>query len=306
MKKIKYILVILLFTLCINVNATECERTPDNNYGVNKKINIDIYNLEEIKDTKCVDASKKVYDYADILTDEEESELRYRIQKYSKIAKMDAVIVTIDIPNIDYERFAADFYDFNDFGIDYTNYSGTLLLRNVSASNRFFNIYAFGEAQRYYDYDRMNIMLDDMHSDLSYDRNFAGLAKYIKYIGDYYNSGIPSNMYNTYVDDKGIVRENFTPIYIVYAVIGLTIAIIVICIYVSKNKMVKLDTYADQYLDRNSIDMDVKKDTLVSSHTTHYRVSNNSSSGGSSGGFSGGSHIGSSGLGHTSGSGRHG
>lgn len=331
MKKIKYIFLILLFTICINVNATEeniniivddinktikddllisnietFERNEDNHYGVNKKWNINESNLDNVLNTKYVDASLKVYDFANILTDEEETELREKINEYIEKTNMDVVILTIDEEyHSDYrnEQIAADFYDYNDFGVNFDNYSGTLLLRNTYSLDPYFDIYTFGEAQRYYDYDRLQYILDDIYYDLHAHYYLQGFNLFINHLNNYYNSGIPKSMINSYVDDMGYIKRLFVPSYITYGIIGLIVSLIIVSIYISKNKMVKLEKYADEYLDRTSINMEVKKDTLVSSHTTHYRVSSSSSSGG---GYSGGSHSGSSGGGHSSGGGRHG
>ena len=67
--------------------------------------------------------------------------------------------------------------------------------------------------------------------------------------------------------------------------------------------MIKKSYEANDYLDRNSIKYNTKKDILTGSHVSHYIITSDSSSGHSSGGFS---HSGSSGGGHGGGGGRHG
>ena len=82
-----------------NTNPNEIklfERTKENNYGVNKKYEITSYNEQYILNTPYVDASRKLYDFADILTDEEESVLRDKIAAYIEKTNMDLVIVTLD------------------------------------------------------------------------------------------------------------------------------------------------------------------------------------------------------------------
>lgn len=64
---------------------------------------------------------------------------------------MDMVILTIDLPYDDeqIEDYAADFYDYNDFGIDFDLYSGIIIVRNINSFNRYFNIYTFGLMHSY-------------------------------------------------------------------------------------------------------------------------------------------------------------
>jgi hypothetical protein len=79
---------------------------------------------------------------------------------------MDMVFVSINLPyTIDKqnEEFAADFYDYNDFGINFESYSGVLLLRNTYEQDPYFNVYMFGKAQLYYSFARSESMLDNMY-----------------------------------------------------------------------------------------------------------------------------------------------
>lgn len=126
MKKIRYIiLAIFSFFILTNVYA-ECE-TID--YGVCK-----------------ADTSLKLYDYADILKDEEEDLLKIIIDKYINDFKMDLIVVTIDHnPESSYMGqnpstvYADDFYDYNHF-----NTNGSILL--IDMDKRIFVITTSGSA----------------------------------------------------------------------------------------------------------------------------------------------------------------
>ena len=137
MKKIKQLLVIALCLFInvktINASTRELERTEENNYGVNKHWNITNRNLKNVKSTPYVNAKEKVYDFADILTEEEEKKVYEKINEFIKETHIDMVFVSIDMKysyDEQNEDYAADFYDYNDFGIDFENYSGIVLLRN--------------------------------------------------------------------------------------------------------------------------------------------------------------------------------
>lgn len=305
---IKILLLIILISPSYKVNAsTETfKRDEINNYGVNKKWEITDKNINNVKNTPLVDASEKIYDFADILTDEEEKELYNYVQQYIKTTNMDMVILTIDMPyyrDEQNEEYAADFYDYNDFGIDIDKYSGVLLLRNNYINDRYFNVYMFGEAQLYYDYDRSEEMLDLIYPDFVNKNYLDGYKKFIDSYTNYYNVGIPHSNKHYYIDDMGYMQKEYVPPIVIAFLISSIITFITMSILISKNKMIKSSTNADQYLLNNTINYTKRENTLINSFVTSHTITSDSSSGG------GGHHSsssGSSGGGHSSGGGRHG
>lgn len=307
MKKIKIILfiVICLFAFRVNASTNTYERTEDN-LRVNKKWDINKKNINNVLNTPSVDASEKVYDFADILTDEEEIQLKKMIDKFIEHTGFDMVFVSDDFYySSDYknEEYAADFYDYNDFGIDIEHYSGVILLRNNYAADRYYGAYFFGDAQLYYAGQRTENVLDAIYYDFRNDNYMNGFDTFFSYLINYYNNGKAREYKNYYIDDNGFLQKRFVPpIFISFLIAGITTTI-VISILVKKNKMVYQETKAKEYLKVESINFSVKNDQFISTHTSSYVVSSSSSGGGHSGG--GGSHSGSSGGGH-SGGGRHG
>ena len=292
----------------IGNNSNGYERTEENNYGVNKKWNINSSNLNNVINTPYVDSSEKIYDFADIVSDDDEIIIKNNIQEFISKTNMDMVIVTIDKPYFDdseNETYAADFYDYNDFGIDFNNYSGVLLLRNVYSEDPYFNVYAFGDAQIYFDYDRCESMLDDIYPFLRNKNYVSGFNLFINDFSSYYDLGYSTDDY--YVDEMGFLKRKFNPPFGISTIAALITTIVSSVIMVGKNKMVKVANGAQEYLDKRSINYSTKNDNLVRSFTTHHYVSSSSgSSGGSSSGGSFHSSFGSSGGGHFSGGGRHG
>lgn len=309
MKKMTKILTAFLIffigTIICNAQVTTYDRTTLNNYGVNKKWKITSSNKSNVLNTPLVDASKKIYDFSDILTEEEEQELYIKIQEFINTSKMDMVIVTVDLPysyDSKNEDYAADFYDYNDFGIDFKKYDGVLLLRNTYSLDPYFDIYTFGDAQLYFSYNRLNNVLDYIYPDLKSHNYLDGFTDFVTRMTSYYNRGIPSEMKQYDVDENGflfkIYRVPFIPIILISGVVTL----ITMLIMVNKNKMVAKATKASVYLDQPSLHFTNRQDQFITSHTTSYTRS--SSSGGGGGGFR--SSGGSSGGGHSSGGGRHG
>lgn len=296
---------IFFFLFAINVDASTLSypREEASNYGVNKKWNIHEGNINNVMKTPLVDASEKIYDYADIITDNEEEKLYDSIMDFRKKYNTEVVILTVkesyysDSKN---EELASDFYDYNDFGLDFPKYDGILIYRNAYEADPYYDIYTFGDAQLYFDSYRYDQVLDDVYNDLHVGNYYQGFTMFLDYFNDYYEKGIAKKNY--YVDDMGYLQEKFVPPFISAFIFSGVVTAIVVIILIRKNKMIVQATNADIYLDMSSVNYRRRDNIFVNSRTTSYTVS--SSSGGHSGG--GGSHSGSSGGGHSSGGGRHG
>lgn len=332
MKKVIKILILFLFLTTIQCNASTntFNRNELDNYGVKKDWTIDEKNLNNVLNTKAVDASEKIYDYSDVLTEEEEVQLKNRIDEFIEKTKTDMVIVT---DKIEYdsslssycydedaadskikevvENYAADFYDYNDFGMNFDNNSGVLLMRNTAIDPCFnamyYDMYTFGDTQLYFTQYRYDNILDGIYNNLHNENYLDGFIDFIDRTENYILEGIPSEMDDYYVDDNGFIERYPDKYYIPWttsAIISFIIALITIIILIKKNKMVRKATSAEEYLIKNSINITNRQDMFIHTHTSSYTTS--SDSGGSSGGGGFSSHSGSSGGGHSSGGGRHG
>jgi len=306
MKKI--LLVILSFFFVIHLNALELgtnsngyERNESNNYGVNKKWKINDNNLDNIIKTPYVDVSKKVYDYADILTDDDETEIKNMIEGFIKETKLDLVFVSIDTPyssDSENDEYAYDFYDYNDFGINNENYGGIIILRNKYENDPYYMASLFGEAQLYCDENCLDNILDDIYGAFSSKDYKSGVSLFIHKFINKYNKGYDEDKY--YIDENGSLKEKYNVPYFVSILSSGLISFLTMLGLVNKNKTVTKASNANDYLVKSSIEYLNKTDNMVSTITTHHRIS--SDTGGGGGSHSG---FGSSGGGHISG-GRHG
>ncbi len=300
----KLLVLVLTFFLGINVtNAVNTIPRTDEDLGVNKKWDITESNIDNVKRTPRVDASEKIYDFAEIISEEEETELKGKIDSYISKTNMDMVILTTDLELNDYELedYAADFYDYNDFGINYEGYSGIILIINMNSFNRFFNVFTFGDAQLYYDYDRCEIILDYIFDDIKEGLYYNGFTKYIEKSETIFERGKVEGLE---IDDNGYVHVVYVyhiPWIVAFFIAGIA-TLVIMLILIKKNKMVKKETQASVYTDKGSIVYKNKVDKFLRSHTSTYVISSSSSSGGS---HSSSSHSGSSGGGHGGGGGRH-
>ncbi len=310
MKKLVYSL-ILFFILIIPIYATEIghnspgyERTESNNYGVSKKWNINDNNKNNILNTPYVDASNKIYDFADILSDEDENELASLINGFTNETGLDFVFVSIDMPYTnekENEDYSANFYDYNDFGIKNENYGGIILVRNKYEFDPYYVATEFGETQLYCDESCLDIILDNIYDYFRSGDIKGGITSLIHQVKNRYDRGYDEDKY--FIDENGSLKEKYSLPYFTSIISGAIVSLLTMLGLVKKNKMIYKASNANDYLIQSSIEYLNKSDNFVSTITTHHTISSDSSSSG--GGGHSHSGFGSSGGGHISG-GRHG
>lgn len=293
MKKILNLLLISFIFIISPVYASTntYERTEDN-YRVDSWVNVTDSNRNIILTTPSVDESEKVYDFANLLDENEEKLILNSINEFISKYDMDMVIVTIDSnPRYSAQKFSDDFYDYNSFGKNKTR-DGVLFLIDMDTRN--FYISTTGEAIRLYNDYRINAILDYVEPYIKDENYYEAVSSFIQKSAYYANSGIPSGNVNSYINEKGDIVY-YKKINYFFSVVGsLIITAIVIAILVNKNKMIKKATNANLYFNKDLAKITEKNDKFLTTHTTS--VSLSSSSGGSGSGSS--THSSSSGSSH--------
>lgn len=295
----KKILLFLLSLFCfINVNAVTVNERTEEDLRVNKKIEITEYNKNTILKTPSVDADLKVYDFANIL---DNTNYYTAIETFIKTYDMDMVIVTIEENNKSNSRdYGMDFYDYNDFGINFKNYSGILLVidldRTVNEGQRNVEIITTGEAMLLFDDERINNIIDVMIYNLRQENYIDAVHDFINKTSYYASQGIPNSNKDFYIDDEGNYKQRFVIPYTYGLCFAIISSLIIVSITVSSNKMIKQVTHAREYLKETNFIK--KEDKFINSHTTRRVI--RTDSGGSGGFHGGGSSIsrGSSGMSH--------
>ena len=327
-RKLLFFILLLLIISILPVYAKPetYDRNTLEDYGVRKNWVINENNLNNVLRTYAVNASEKIYDFSEILTEDEEKQLRDKIDAFEKKHHMELIILTDSyeypesLKNSCYsdtiadqeifrinDEYAADFYDYNDFGMDY-NMSGILIFRNTAIDPCFdamyYDMYTFGNAQLYFDQSRYDTVLDAIFDDLHSENYLSGFESFISKVDYYVTSGKPSALEHYYVDQSGYLQKLPATYHVPWgmcSIVSGVITLIIILILVHKNKMVHKAVQASAYLAKDTLHITNRQDVFVTSHVTSYTESDSSSGGG---GFS--SHGGSSGGGHSSGGGRHG
>ena len=260
---------------------------------VRDSIKVNSSNKYSILKTPRVDADKKIYDFADLLTDSEEERLYGEVKSFIETYNMDMVIVTIDDNNKSTSQdWADDFYDYNDFGVGNT-YDGLLFLIDMDKRNMW--ISTTGHAILVYSDIRIDNILDDTYEQISKKDYYMCSTVFIKDAKKYAKQGVASSNKNYKIDSNGeYVKVEPFPIFPIMVVSSIA-TLIFFLIARARHRTIAKATKASQYLVKNSLDLSVRDDKFINTHTSK-TYSPQSSGGGSSGGGSSTHHSSSGGC----------
>ena len=297
MRKVCYLLfsfgIFFLSFISVQASVNTYTRT-DSDYLVPDYIDVTGSNRDNVLSTPAVDATEKVYDFADLLTDSEEKKLYQQATKFIKKTDLDLAIVTVSDytkPRCDGDctrTYADDFYDYNEFGIG-SRHSGVLFL--VDMKTRTIYMTTTGDAMDMYNDYRIEQIMDAIYQEFTNQNYYDGIAKFMTILENYDTIGIANNKDSHYVisDDGSVVRD----IPWLFLIGGpLLITGIVMAIMISRNKLVRVATSSREYLDKKTLQTNIVKDRFVHTHTSKTPIYHSSGSSG------GGGHSGSSGVSH--------
>ena len=287
MKKI-FVLLISLFLLVLPVYAstnTYSRTTAD--LKVPKKIKYKSSMEHNVLLTPSVNANEKIYDFAELLTEEEEKQLYDKVKEFIANTNLDLAIVTINTNVKDStQEYADDFYDYNDFSID-----GLAFV--IDMQNRIFYISTAGKAMLYYNDYRIEYILSALDQEMYNHEYFNACNTLISQLTEYYNHGFSDNADKYVVIGTQIYRK--TP-YLLLSIIAVVSATIGTLILALRNKKIKLATNSNDYFDNKSFEITKDTKEFISSNTSRVYIPPADSGGGGSSG--GGFHSGSSGASH--------
>ena len=287
MKKI-FVLFISLFLLVLPVYAsTNTYSRTTTDLKVPKKIKYKSSMEHNVLLTPSVNANEKIYDFAELLTEEEEKQLYDKVKEFIANTNLDLAIVTINTNVKDStQEYADDFYDYNDFSID-----GLAFV--IDMQNRIFYISTAGKAMLYYDDYRIEYILSALDQEMYNHEYFNACNTLISQLTEYYNNGFSDNADKYVVIGTQIYRK--TP-YLLLSIIAVVSATIGTLILALRNKKIKLATNSNDYFDNKSFEITKDTKEFISSNTSRVYIPPADSDGGGSSG--GGFHSGSSGASH--------
>lgn len=243
--------------------------------------------------------AERVYDYAEVLTAQEEAELSAYIAKKEAFGELDIVVVTLNVPmgisdsewELNMMCYADDFYDKGKFGWNKSCGDGVCLVDNwyedENGSQKGSWLSTAGKMIETIGPDEEYAVMDAMYDYIDYSPYEAYRAA-VDELGDY--------------GKYGYGPQGGDPTWFCFAFIApFVIALIYAWINLSQSKAPDT-TVAGTYVENGQMNVRSRSDQFIRKSVSSYRVSSSSSSGGGGsshrGGGSSGSHRSSSGRSH--------
>ena len=282
MKKIFNIIICLLVCFSFNIidvfaDVETFERTPENNYLVNgTDIIISDNMIPHILSTPAVDASVKVYDFANLYTENQEELLYSKITNYIDNYDLDLAVVTINRnEKISTEAYAQDFYDYNDFGIG-SSYDGVLFL--IDMDKREFYMVTNGAGITMYTDVRIDKCLDVAYNYIVAGEYYNGTDAFINELDRLASIGEPDK-YGREPRLTGIAKlksMSWSSI-VIFSFIA---TVVVMYILISNNKLARVANSSRHYMTK--ADVSVANEIFLGKNVHRTPRASESSSGGSS------------------------
>lgn len=210
---------------------------------------------------------QRIYDFAELLTEEEVLELEALSAEYSAEREVDITILTIDdSEGLDIVEYVEDFYDYN--GLGYERSHGNTVMLAVDLSHRDVYIAGFYKGEDYIYNERANMIREEITTDLSDGYFYDAFYRYIELTYEYLGSE-PVNLFET------LSFQIITSLVIATIVVG-------ILLYRSSGRVT---TSARTYLDENNSAVTKQRDRYIRTSVT--KMKKPSDKGGSSGGGGG-------------------
>lgn len=158
------------------------------------------YSVEEYYEQ--IDSDTYVYDFAELMNEEEVSEIQKQIEEARGKSKLDIVVLTVD-DNFGYSQrqLADDFYDNGDFGFEdnIQNGSGVLLL--IDMDDRQMYISTAGIGILYINDEIIEILLDDIEDDIKGEDYYEACQEFVEDMVYCSNMAAATPQYESIIED---------------------------------------------------------------------------------------------------------
>lgn len=255
------------------------------------------------------DQQQKVYDNANLLTNDEEDLLLEKILDLDYMHDLDIVIVTIDdAEGLTSQEYAENFYADGNFGYD-SYRSGSLLL--IDMDNRDVYVTTEGNAISEINDAEVEKILDNIFVYLQSEEYYNACDAYLDTLSEcYISSDLDNVSREDYLANYSTTREEvndwLSPVFgpvdtssgakvlrnpIISGIIAAVISIIIVAI-ISMKRKTKMTAGNITYMDKDSFTINHRNDVFTGRTTTSHRIDSDSGSHGGS------SHIGGGGMSH--------
>jgi uncharacterized protein len=219
-------------------------------------------------------AKPLVYDRAELLSDEEENELRSLAAELGAERETDFLIITLDgTGGLDIEDYVARFYD--DIAPGYDRPHGNAAILAIDLRERDVFLAGFGKAETYLDSGRLDKIRGKITPLLSASEYYEAFEKYILLAHDYMG-------YRPGVNPDNILFRDWFQVAVALVVGAVTVGVM------AANAGGRVTVNDRTYLDEKRSGVVAKRDQFIHKTVTKTKIEKPSSGGGSFGGGGGG------------------
>lgn len=218
-----------------------------------------------INNALAFDNTVKVYDYAQILSDNEEINLKSQINDYITKYNTDMIIVTVKYYNqVNLQDYMNQFYYQNGFGIG-NNRDGIIIAIDLKNKKEVIDIKTLGNTVNLYSDNEIKLILDKINSEKEY---YNKLSSFINYSSKY--------IYETDLNNEITIDNNFSSInWFSIIMISMIVPTIVVAISIFKNKTVLIKDDANYYVKKDSVAITTRDDKFITTNTKKTRLNSN-------------------------------
>lgn len=233
---------------------------------------------------------QKVFDNADLLSQEEEARLQERAAALGEELSLDVVIVTTnDAEGKTATEFADDFFDYNGFGYEKEMGSGILYL--IDMDNRQSTISTSGTAIERYSDREQNEWQDELTGYLRSGEYYDACWEFLDGVERY--EGYPSSAAGEAVAaGQERLADKYTPKKLLVR-LGISLAVAALVVGIMAFSTQRMSGAAGRYYQKGAVDVRKKLDRFTHTTVVTRKIERNTNSGGGSS-----SHTGSSGNSH--------
>lgn len=213
-----------------------------------------------IKSVNAFDNTIKVYDYAQVLTEKEESELKKDVNKFISKYNIDMAIVTVKYYNQEtLDEYMNLFYIKNDFGIG-TNKDGIIAVLDLKNNKNIVGIKTYGNVKNYYSELEIKSIINDIQKEKN---NYNKLEIFIDGAFNYVDK-----FEDNYNDTNILLLLNWVQV----ITLSTLIPTIIVIIGIFKNKNVRKEESARYYIKEDSVVITKRNEKYITTNTKKERI----------------------------------
>ncbi len=255
-----FILSLFLWMPTVLASTNTFTRTEED-YLVPSDVSVTEGNKQDILKTPAIDASEKIYDFADLYTVVEEEELYDKVKEFIDKSQYDLILVTTtDLNGYIIGDYTNNFYDFNDFkkdGIIFVIYLGGLdpqiyMGTNGGPASEVFTIYTDA---------RVKDTLSYVYKDIKNKNYYLATENFIKIVDGFFQIDKEKKYV---IDQNGNVVKDIPWIELVILASALSFIIVFSLIKgLKKYNKVEYSDNLDSKLNPGTMNVSIAKDEFI-------------------------------------------